>query len=69
MKRVSHNDSYFYICSNYPYCKYKTTDIDTAKKGIKCPDCDAHLVQITGRYGAFYGCSNYPWCKYTRNIK
>lgn len=31
---------------------------------LKCPTCDAPLVEKFGRYGKFVSCSNYPTCKY-----
>lgn len=31
-----------------------------------CPECDAEMVERSGRYGDFWGCSTYPKCRSTR---
>lgn len=37
--------------------------------GPPCPQCDAPMVQRSGKYGAFWGCSRYPECRGTRRTE
>lgn len=34
-----------------------------------CPQCGAHLVRKSGKYGDFFGCSSFPRCKFRKSIK
>ncbi len=58
----------FITCSNYPKCKFKRQDEESAKAndtGVRCTLCkNGTMVGKRGRYGVFYGCSNYPTCNH-----
>ncbi len=60
------NNNQFYGCTNYPYCKYTNDDIQTVKRGKRCPYCNDFLVYKKGPYGSFWGCSSYSktGCRY-----
>ena len=58
----------FIGCSNYPKCKYHSTD-NYEKVGENCPKCGQPLVYRYDKNNKkFISCSAYPNCSYSRNI-
>lgn len=69
---------YFYGCSGYPDCSYRTSielfhfDRSAYASDFNfeqtCPKCDKPMSLRIGKFGAFLGCSGYPDCKTIINI-
>lgn len=45
----------------------RQAELKAAEIGESCPECQAPLMQRTGKKGLFIGCSGYPQCSYTRS--
>lgn len=69
----------FIGCSGFPDCKYTKSFVSEAQQvkidegnksieGRKCPQCQADLKIVSGKFGPFIGCSGYPKCKYMERI-
>lgn len=69
---------YFYGCSEYPECDFKTSEealafnkddyaVDTPWNS-PCPVCGGDMKVRHGRFGTFLGCLNYPQCRGTISI-
>lgn len=66
---------YFFGCSEYPECNYKTSEEEMAfhKQDYSedtpwdhpCPVCGGEMKVRHGRFGSFLGCLQYPKCKGT----
>ena len=64
--RIKQSDNTeFFGCSNYQYCRYSIDDMTAVRRNKHCPQCNDFLIYKTGRYGSFFGCHNYPRCEYT----
>lgn len=68
-QRKGAGDKYFYSCSNYPQCSFKTSDMAKVKSKVRCPSCGNFMVLKKGPYGEFYGCSSYPNCRSTYSVE
>lgn len=49
-------------CSNYPRCRYITSNTDILKQPIKCQECGGYAVKVNHRYQ----CTNFPTCSSTK---
>ena len=66
---------YFYGCSEYPECDFKTSEEELAFNkddyaeetawDSPCPICHGPMKIRHGRFGTFLGCLNYPKCRGT----
>ncbi|ANH78570.1 DNA topoisomerase I [Candidatus Chlamydia sanziniae] len=76
--KIWSKNSYFYGCSKYPECDYRTSEeelifnkndyaADTPWDS-PCPLCRGVMKVRHGRYGTFLGCENYPKCRGTISI-
>lgn len=64
----SPNANPFYGCSNYPYCKYKTTQYNITNKSERmCSVCGDFLVKKDRRYGPYLECANRN-CGHTEDV-
>lgn len=78
LEKIWARRKYFYGCSNYPTCTFKTTPEELAFRkedyapdfnwDQHCPKCDSAMKVRHGRFGAFLGCVRYPECKGAVNI-
>ncbi len=78
LQKIWARKKYFYGCSNYPTCSFKTTpeELSFRKEDYApdfqwdqpCPKCGSAMKVRHGRFGAFLGCTNYPDCKGAINI-
>ncbi|WP_375793788.1 type I DNA topoisomerase [Chlamydia sp. 12-01] len=69
---------YFYGCSEYPECDFKTSEEELAFNkddyavdtpwDSPCPVCEGKMKVRHGRFGTFLGCLNYPKCRGTISI-
>ncbi|ANG66053.1 type I DNA topoisomerase [Chlamydia gallinacea] len=66
---------YFYGCSEYPECDFKTSEeeltfnkddyAEATAWDSPCPVCHGPMKIRHGRFGTFLGCLNYPKCRGT----
>lgn len=78
LQKIWARSKYFYGCSNYPECEYKTSieqmEFDRTLYAEdfnwdqKCILCEGPMQVRHGRFGAFLGCCKYPDCKGIVNI-
>ena len=64
LRQNERDGSWFYGCSNYPYCKYTIDDSSAVSRNKRCHQCGDYMILRKGRYGLFFGCHSYPYCKY-----
>ncbi|EPP34786.1 DNA topoisomerase I [Chlamydia ibidis] len=76
--KIWSRSGYFYGCSGYPECDYKTSEEELAFNkddyasdtpwDSSCPICGNEMKVRHGRFGTFLGCVNYPKCRGTISI-
>ncbi|ACZ32657.1 DNA topoisomerase I [Chlamydia pneumoniae LPCoLN] len=76
--KIWSKNSYFYGCSEYPECDYRTSEEELAFNkedyaedtpwDSPCPLCGGVMKVRHGRYGTFLGCEKYPECRGTISI-
>ena len=64
LRKNEKDDSEFFGCSNYPYCKYTNGDIYSVNRNKRCVRCGDFMVVRDSKHGLFYGCHSYPNCTY-----
>lgn len=78
LQKIWAGKGYFYGCSSYPECDYKTSseqlDFDplqhnpSFKWDQSCPKCSSEMKVRFGPYGVFLGCTKYPECRGLINV-
>lgn len=63
-----HDNREFYGCSNFPYCNYTNSDINSVESQKRCPKCGYFLRRKKGIYIEYFECSNESNCNYKINI-